>query len=153
MDGTVDLHASAVADGRRALLILGRAGAGKSTLAIEMIALGARLVADDRVRLRTDGALLLAEPGQPGWVEARGLGLIRAGAVGGQVPVALAVDLDAAPESRLPGPRHREWLGVAVDVVALPPIAAAATLLLALRHGLADADAPVGPPWQDGATR
>ena len=50
--GTINLHASAVAlDGRGALL-LGASGAGKSGLALRLMALGARLVADDRVLLR-----------------------------------------------------------------------------------------------------
>lgn len=43
------LHASAVALGPRGLLILGAAGAGKTTLALALVALGAELVADDRV--------------------------------------------------------------------------------------------------------
>ena len=43
------LHGSVVAAGGRAVLITGAAGAGKTTLALEMIALGAELVADDRV--------------------------------------------------------------------------------------------------------
>ncbi|MEO1532556.1 MAG: serine kinase, partial [Pseudomonadota bacterium] len=43
------LHASAVALGERGLLILGPSGAGKTRLALELVALGAELVADDRV--------------------------------------------------------------------------------------------------------
>ena len=39
------LHGSAVAAGEHALLITGAAGAGKTTLALEMIALGAELIA------------------------------------------------------------------------------------------------------------
>lgn len=51
------LHASAVAIGRRAILISGDAGAGKSSLAAALIGYGAELIADDlsAVRWGADG--------------------------------------------------------------------------------------------------
>ncbi len=49
---TTQLHASAVAVDGRGCLITGASASGKSTLALEMIALGAELVADDRVDVR-----------------------------------------------------------------------------------------------------
>jgi len=58
----VVLHATAVAVGGRGLLILGRSGAGKSSLALQLIALGARLVADDRTRVTLGPAGLVASP-------------------------------------------------------------------------------------------
>lgn len=99
----VVLHASAVAAGQRGLLIIGQAGAGKSTLAIELMAIGATLVADDRVELRPDsgGGLILSAP-QPirGMVEARGLGLIAMPAASARAH--LVVDLDRVSTERLP---------------------------------------------------
>ena len=73
------LHASAVAVEGRGCLITGAAGSGKSTLALEMVALGAELVADDRVDIRRSGkALLLSAPASiAGLVEARGVGILR----------------------------------------------------------------------------
>jgi HPr kinase/phosphorylase len=96
-------HGSVVAVGDRAVLILGASGAGKSGLVLRMLALGARLVADDQVRLAARGGRLVASPPRriEGLVEARGVGLIRVAAVAG-VPVTLAVDLDRAPAARLP---------------------------------------------------
>ncbi len=77
----VVLHASAVAIGRSGLLIQGPSGAGKSSLALELMALGATLVADDRVRITASqdhGVLMTAPKELEGLIEARGLGLIKA---------------------------------------------------------------------------
>ena len=41
------MHATTVALRGRGLLILGPSGSGKSTLALQLMAVGARLVADD----------------------------------------------------------------------------------------------------------
>lgn len=96
------IHASAVAVGSSGLLICGRSGAGKSSLALELIALGANLVADDQVLLtEKDGGLLMsAPPSIDGMIEARGLGLI-------SVPTQPAwacflVDMDKTETDRLP---------------------------------------------------
>ncbi|NNF89808.1 MAG: serine kinase [Boseongicola sp.] len=112
------LHASAVAVGRRGLLILGASGSGKSTLAIQLIALGATLVADDRVVAArgAEGGLMLSAPETiRGRIEARGVGLMT-------LPHAPAlafavVDLDRPETERLPAPRD-----VVVADVALPSI-------------------------------
>ena len=56
------LHASAVAIEGRAVLITGPSGSGKSGLALDIIALGARLVADDGVILRREGERLILSP-------------------------------------------------------------------------------------------
>ena len=45
--GDLTVHGTTVARAGRAVLILGASGTGKSALALQMIALGARLVADD----------------------------------------------------------------------------------------------------------
>ena len=55
------IHAGAVGIGGRGLLILGPSGAGKSALALALMGLGARLVADDRVILRVEDGRLLAD--------------------------------------------------------------------------------------------
>ena len=55
------VHASCIAHRGRGLLILGPSGAGKSTLALEMMAYGAALVADDRTVLRLAGDHLIAD--------------------------------------------------------------------------------------------
>lgn len=109
---TAILHASSVSVGSRGLLILGRAGAGKSALALRMMALGAGLVADDRTLLerRADAVLLSAPAAIAGLIEARGLGILRAAHAPARLHAVL--DLDRPETDRLPPPRHREVLGL-----------------------------------------
>lgn len=97
------LHASCVALGGRAVLILGASGSGKSALALELMARGAALIADDRTRLIARDAVLIASapPTIRGMIEARGVGLLAAEPAP-PTPVALVVDLDQAETARLP---------------------------------------------------
>lgn len=106
------LHASCVALRGRGLLILGGSGAGKSTLALEMMAFGAGLVADDRtgVRAGAEGVMAYCPAPIRGRIEARGIGLLKADPVG-PVPLVLAVDLDRPEPERLPPERRYEVLG------------------------------------------
>ncbi|MCA3455211.1 MAG: serine kinase [Rhodobacter sp.] len=103
---SVRLHASCVALEGRGLLILGPSGSGKSSLALQMIGLGAALVADDQVDVTCAGDALVAAapPALAGLIEARGVGLLRAGPVA-CVPLHLAVDLGQPASPRLPD-RH-----------------------------------------------
>lgn len=128
------LHASAVAVAGRACLITGASGSGKSTLAIEMIALGAELIADDRVDVRRDGdgLVLSAPPAIAGLIEARGVGILRL-TPRARAPLALIVDLDRAEPERLPEPRRLELLGVPCRLLpgrARAGLAALAVVLL-----------------------
>jgi HPr kinase/phosphorylase len=141
------LHASAVAVDGRGCLITGRSGSGKSTLAIEMVALGAELVADDRVDVRRAGqALTLSAPAAiTGLLEARGAGILRLPARP-EAPLALIVELDEAERERLPDGRRRELLGVPCPLIlgrGRAGLAALACVLL--RAGGACDAAAVGP--------
>lgn len=97
------LHATTVALSGRGVMILGPSGAGKSGLALQLIAMGATLVADDRtlvVRERED--LIAATPESiAGLIEARGVGLINVRQAG-PVPVRLIIDLARDEPERLP---------------------------------------------------
>lgn len=106
------VHASAVAVDGKGLLILGAPGAGKSALALRLLALGARLVADDRTLLWREGEATMMQAPAPirGLIEARGVGLLRAEAQG-PVPLTLVTDLDTPETHRLPPPRERRVLG------------------------------------------
>lgn len=115
----VVLHASCVAAMGRGLLILGPSGAGKSALALRLMALGARLVSDDRTQVLRDGATLRARcPSAAirGLVEARGFGILRAADPLDDVPLALAVDLGQEETARLPPHRTVTILGIALPL-------------------------------------
>ncbi len=112
------VHASAVVLDGQGVLIRGRSGAGKSRLALELIALGATLVADDRTCLiGRGGRLLLAPPPSlAGLVEARGVGILRLPHAE-NVPLALLVDLDRPAAARFP--EHETTLLLGREIVTI----------------------------------
>lgn len=116
------LHASTVAVEERALLIVGPSGAGKSTLALDLITLGADLVADDQTLLRRTGRSLMASPfpSIAGRIEARHVGLLRL-PWRRSAPVALAIDLGQTELHRLPPRRVLLLLGQKVTLLHRPP--------------------------------
>jgi HPr kinase/phosphorylase len=132
------MHASCVAVAGRGLLILGPSGAGKSALALELMALGAALVADDQTELSLgpEGLLVARAPAAiRGLIEARGLGLLRAVPLEA-APVALVADLGQREDQRLPPRRTITILGRPVDLVLHPQNAHfPAALMLYLAEG------------------
>src|SRR6056297_2387874 len=92
---TQSLHATAVALHGGAALMIGASGSGKSGLALEMMARGAALVADDQVILtRDDDAITLTcPPALRGMIEARGVGILHAEPCA-EAQLALVVDMD-----------------------------------------------------------
>lgn len=116
MTGLV-LNGSAVSVAGRGCLITGASGVGKSTLALEMIAAGAALVADDQTQVdRSPAGLVLSAPSAiAGRIEARGVGILQLDAT--SAPLALLVDLDREATSRLPAARYRHLLGMACPVI------------------------------------
>lgn len=118
---TQDLHGSCVAFKGRAVLILGPSGAGKSGLALDLMAMGARLVADDRLTVFSrDGRVRVRAPeGLPALIEARGIGLLHATLLP-EAEVALVVDLGRTETERLPPKRRITLCDVAFEVVYGP---------------------------------
>ncbi|KEJ91020.1 HPr kinase/phosphorylase [Sulfitobacter donghicola] len=98
-----NLHANCVAVNGRGILILGPSGSGKSALSLQLIALGAKLVSDDRTDVtRRDGLVVATCPATiAGKIEARGVGIL-------EIPyqkdavVSVVIDLSKAEEARLP---------------------------------------------------
>lgn len=123
------VHAGAVAIAGRAVLIGGRPGAGKSDLGLRLIDRGALLVSDDYTHVRRAGghALASAPPTILGKIEIRGLGVAEM-ETAQNVPIALFVDLDHAPE-RLPEPGETRMVaGVSIPVLRLAGLEASAPL-------------------------
>ncbi len=112
------VHASCVAFSGRAVLIRGPSGSGKSSLALQMMALGAELVADDRTRLIRSGTRLIAKAPQRirGMIEARGIGLLGADTIS-EAPVRLVVDLGDVEAGRLPPRKETEILGLCLPLL------------------------------------
>src|SRR5258708_6436217 len=128
------VHATAVAVGGRAVLIMGASGSGKSDLALRLIDRGATLIADDQTRLqrREDALIASAPPEIKGLLEIRGLGIVSV-ATAEEAPVALAVELVAAAElDRMPEPDSAEFLGIRVRRIKLAPFEASAVAKLHL---------------------
>lgn len=130
----------------RGLLLLGPSGVGKSRLAAQLVALGAVLVADDRVCLSGADLRAAPPPRLAGLIELRGIGLLRLPFRAG-VPLALAAQLHpgrAGPMERLPPPQVWQHLDKALPLIHLAgdDPAAPALALLALRHGPALTEFP-----------
>lgn len=115
------VHATTVAIGDHGVVILGPSGSGKSALALQLIALGARLVADDRTILTStpQGLVASCPPAGRGLIEARGVGILCAPPLE-QVNVALAVDLAQQETDRLPLRRKVMLHGHDIDLVYGP---------------------------------
>lgn len=145
------VHATAIAIGNRAVLIRGASGAGKSDLALRLLAvpadgipalaippLYAALISDDQVELTVDGNGVDASAPETiaGRIEVRGLGIIDVPAKR-DVLLALVVDLaDSQSIERMPEPRTIDILGVSIPAISIDPREASASLkiLIALTH-------------------
>lgn len=135
---TARYHATTVAIDDTAVMITGPSGSGKSALALELIGLGAQLVADDlsQIVLQDGAPFVIAPPELPGVIEACGVGLIN-------VPhcpkarLQLVVDLGQIEMARLPAsPAFTEVNGCAIEClfrVDAPYFAIAVFNML--RHG------------------
>lgn len=100
-------HGTAVALNGRGCFVFGPAGAGKSTLALILMAHGAELIADDQTRITPRAGHLIATAPDPirGYIEARGIGILGARTIP-EATLALAVDLGQQETMRLPPQRH-----------------------------------------------
>lgn len=129
------LHqATCVAIGGRGVLIEGRPGSGKSSLALALIDRGAVLVGDDGVLLEREGERLLASPAPAiaGKLEVRGVGLLSFPTVP-RIAVALLIGLDSAAPRFRDAPAWLDRAGVRVPAISLWPDSP----ILALRAELA----------------
>lgn len=117
MRATDTLHATAVAFGRSGLIITGASGAGKSTLALQLIGLGATLIADDGVlAMPRDGEVWLCAPDAiQGRIEARGIGVLACPAKPAWARA--VVTLDEVETARFPEARETVIAGVRLPLL------------------------------------
>ncbi len=115
------VHASCVALDGTGVLIMGPSGSGKSAMALRLMALGARLVADDRTILEAtqEGLIARCPPQIRGRIEARGVGILAAEGVA-CAPLRLVVDLGRQEEERLPPRRTARFLGREIALLHSP---------------------------------
>lgn len=133
------LNATGVALDGHGIAILGAPGSGKSSLALALLALGASLIADDGIWLDMSPPLLRRPPQARDLIEARGIGLLRAGATVERAGLALVVDLDRAEPHRLPPRRYVATAGTLHPLIlGAGHNTLAPALALMVRHGRAD---------------
>jgi HPr kinase/phosphorylase len=135
-------NGSAVTLDGQGVLILGRPGAGKSRLALGLLAAGAGLIADDGVFLDPASGSLHRPAQSPALIEARGIGLLRAPIVVETAPLGWVVDLDRPETARLPPRRIVATAAVSCPLILGADHPSLATALAHLiRHGRLDPDA------------
>jgi serine kinase of HPr protein (carbohydrate metabolism regulator) len=121
------LHASTVAIGGRAVLIMGPSGSGKSDLALRLLDRGFSLVSDDQTIVKRDGDRLIATAPATisGKFEIRGIGIVDVDWLE-DVPVALVVEL-TTDVTRMPDDsKERVILGAPVPLVSIDATTASA---------------------------
>ena len=135
---TVLLHASCVSVNGNGVLICGAAGSGKSSLALNLIALGAELVADDQTLIRRENKNLIARFPETisHLIEARGLGILTP-PTRSDVALTLVVDLETVQSQRVPPPEAYELFGITLPLFRRAPLDAfPAALYILARDGM-----------------
>ncbi|MBV1867442.1 MAG: serine kinase [Marinosulfonomonas sp.] len=118
---TITIHASCVGYGPAAAMFIGPSGSGKSGLALEMMALGALLIADDQTNItRTDIGLQVSCPDAiRGRIEAWGVGILAA-ETQAMAMLRVVVDLSKQEDHRLPPARTTVILGQVLPLLHTP---------------------------------
>jgi serine kinase of HPr protein (carbohydrate metabolism regulator) len=128
------VHATAVAIGRKGVLLRGRSGSGKSDLALRLIDGGAKLIADDVVELERRGRSVevRAPRALRGKMEVRGVGILAVPSMA-RARLVLVVDLvGKGAVERYPEPAFAPLLGISIKLLKLHAFEASAPAKLRL---------------------
>ena len=100
------------------VLIVGSSGSGKSSLAINLLALGSKLVADDQCEIvKNNNRFCVSKPASlPKSIEIRGIGLVSVPMVV-ETSLDWVVDMDEAETERMPDLRFTKIDGYRVPTV------------------------------------
>ena len=112
------MHASCVDVNGAGVLIVGRSGSGKSSLAINLLALGSTLVADDQCEIvRKNNRFRISKPASlPKSIEIRGIGLVSVPMVN-ETSLDWVVNMDEVEKERMPTPQFTKIGGFRVPTV------------------------------------
>lgn len=119
------MHASLVNIQGIGCLLVGPSGSGKSRLAAECLALGGKLVADDKVLLTLESGMLMGGTSRAtqGVIELRGVGLAKQPDAALRQVIHVAVALVPLEQvERLPSWQKTTLLGVDIPVIQLPAV-------------------------------
>ncbi len=115
------LHATCVEIQGKAILITGKSGRGKSSLALQLIDRGALLVSDDQTLMTLKKGTLMAfpPPSLKGLMEVRGVGICSF-PYQEKSPVKLHVDIgEKKTVERFPESTFREYFGIKIPYLRL----------------------------------
>ena len=117
-NGSLIMHATCVDINGSGVLIVGHSGSGKSSLAINLLALGAKLVADDQCELvKKNNRFRISKPASlPNSIEIRGIGLVSVPMVV-ETSLDWVVNMDEVETERMPNLRFTEIDGYRVPTV------------------------------------
>ena len=116
--GSLIMHATCVDINGSGVLIVGRSGSGKSSLAINLLALGSKLVADDQCELvKKNNRFSVSKPASlPNSIEIRGVGLVSVPMVV-ETSLDWVVNMDEAEKERMPDLRFTEIDGYKIPTI------------------------------------
>ena len=117
-NGSLIMHATCVDINGSGVLIVGSSGSGKSSLAINLLALGSTLVADDQCKLvKKNNRIRISKPASlPNSIEIRGVGLVSVPMVV-ETSLDWVVNMDEAEKERMPDLRFTEIDGCKIPTI------------------------------------
>jgi HPr kinase/phosphorylase len=118
ISGSFIIHATCVDVKGSGVLIVGRSGAGKSSLAVGLLALGSSLVADDQCELivKNKGFSISKPTSLPNSIEIRGIGLVSVPMIA-ETSLDWVINMDEVETERMPNLKFTEISGYRIPTI------------------------------------